>query len=31
MESENFEDKVKWHLLERLVPLIENNYNYCEL
>lgn len=31
MESENFETKVKWHLLERLVPLIENNYNYCEL
>lgn len=31
MESENFEEKVKWHLLERLVPLIENNYNYCEL
>jgi len=31
MESENFEDKVKWHLLERLVPLVENNYNYCEL
>jgi len=31
MESENFETKVKWHLLERLVPLIENNYNYSEL
>ena len=31
MESENFEDTVKWHLLERLVPLVENNYNYCEL
>ena len=31
MESNNFEEKIKWHLLERLVPLIENNYNYCEL
>jgi ATP-dependent Lon protease len=31
MESENFSDTVKWHLLERLVPLVENNYNYCEL
>lgn len=31
MESENFEPKIQWHLLERLVPLIENNYNYCEL
>lgn len=31
MESENFDEKVRWHLLERLVPLVENNYNYCEL
>lgn len=31
MEPTQFEDKVKWHLLERLVPLVENNYNVCEL
>ena len=23
--------RVKWHMLERLVPLVENNYNLCEL
>ena len=26
-----FDDRVKWHLLCRLVPLAENNYNVCEL
>lgn len=31
MEPTQFENKVKWHLLERLVPLVENNYNVCEL
>lgn len=31
MECTQLEDKVKWHLLERLVPLVENNYNVCEL
>ena len=31
MEPTQFEDKVKWHLIERLVPLVENNYNVCEL
>jgi len=31
MEPTNLEYKVKWHLLLRLVPLIENNYNLCEL
>lgn len=31
MEPTRFEYPVKWHLLERLVPLIENNYNMCEL
>lgn len=31
MEPTQFEDKVKWHLLERLVPIVENNYNVCEL
>ncbi len=26
-----FEERVKWHLLTRLIPLVENNYNLCEL
>ncbi|KOF09263.1 ATP-dependent Lon protease [Planococcus glaciei] len=31
MEPTHLEDRVKWHLLLRLVPLVENNYNMCEL
>lgn len=31
MEPTQFETRVKWHLLERIVPLVENNYNLCEL
>src|SRR5713101_402158 len=31
MEPTNFNQRVKWHLLARLVPLVENNYNVCEL
>lgn len=31
MEATQLEDRVKWHLLLRLVPLVENNYNACEL
>jgi ATP-dependent Lon protease len=31
MEPTNFSERVKWHLLARMVPLIENNYNVCEL
>ncbi|MCD8503183.1 MAG: protease Lon-related BREX system protein BrxL [Bacillaceae bacterium] len=31
MEPTQIEEKVKWHLLLRLVPLVENNYNMCEL
>ena len=31
MEPTNFTERVKWHLLVRMVPLIENNYNLCEL
>ncbi len=31
MEPTNFADRVKWHLLARLVPLVENNCNLCEL
>ena len=31
MEPSCFEDRVKWHLLARMIPLVENNYNFCEL
>lgn len=31
MEPTNFEQRVKWHLLARMIPLVENNYNVCEL
>ena len=31
MEPDSLKYPAKWHLLERLVPLIENNYNLCEL
>jgi len=31
MEPTQFEYRVKWHLLTRLVPLVENNVNICEL
>jgi len=31
MEPSQFEYRVKWHLLTRLVPLAENNVNLCEL
>lgn len=31
MEPTQLDDRVKWHLLLRLVPLVENNYNCCEL
>jgi ATP-dependent Lon protease len=31
MEPTNFAERVKWHLLVRMVPLVENNYNVCEL
>ncbi|MCD4845574.1 MAG: protease Lon-related BREX system protein BrxL [Methanosarcinales archaeon] len=31
MEPTQLEYLAKWHLLERLVPLVENNYNMCEL
>jgi ATP-dependent Lon protease len=30
-EPTQFEERVKWHLLCRMIPLIENNYNVCEL
>lgn len=25
------EEKVKWHLFARMIPLVENYYNLCEL
>lgn len=31
MEPANLTVRVKWLLLNRLVPLVENNYNCCEL
>jgi ATP-dependent Lon protease len=31
MEPANFTDRVKWHLLVRMVSLVENNFNSCEL
>ncbi len=31
MEPTHIEESVKWHLLLRMVPLVENNYNLCEL
>jgi len=31
LEPANFEERVKWHLIARLIPLVENNYNICEL
>ncbi len=31
MEPTNFKERVKWHLLARMIPLVENNYTLCEL
>ncbi|MCD8361395.1 MAG: protease Lon-related BREX system protein BrxL [Lachnospiraceae bacterium] len=31
MEPEKFNDRVKWLLLARMIPLVENNFNLCEL
>lgn len=31
MEPTQLDNRIKWHLLLRLVPLVENNYNLCEL
>jgi ATP-dependent Lon protease len=31
MEPSCFKERVKWHLLARMIPLVENNYNFCEL
>lgn len=31
MEPTQFDDRVKWLLITRLIPLVENNFNLCEL
>jgi len=31
MEPDRLEYRQKWHFIERAVPLVENNYNLCEL
>ena len=30
-EPTQFDERTKWHILCRMVPLIENNFNVCEL
>lgn len=31
MEPSQFDNRVKWLLLARIIPLVENNFNLCEL
>ncbi|EFN5960275.1 protease Lon-related BREX system protein BrxL [Escherichia coli] len=31
MEPANIEPRTKWHLIARMIPFVENNYNVCEL
>ncbi|MCY6413996.1 protease Lon-related BREX system protein BrxL [Acinetobacter sp. VNH17] len=31
MEPASLKEDVQWHLLARMVPFVENNYNVCEL
>ena len=31
MEPATLEPEVQWHLLARMIPFVENNYNVCEL
>jgi ATP-dependent Lon protease len=31
MEPVNLEERAKLHLLARMIPFVENNYNVCEL
>ncbi|MGA3116880.1 MAG: protease Lon-related BREX system protein BrxL [Syntrophobacteraceae bacterium] len=31
LEPSHFEQRVKWHLVARMIPFVENNYNVCEL
>lgn len=31
MEPDRFKERVKWLLIARMIPLVENNFNLCEL
>src|SRR5690554_488715 len=31
MEPSTLDESVQWHLLARMIPFVENNYNACEL
>ena len=31
MEPSNLDYRVKWHILARMIPFVENNHNSCEL
>lgn len=31
MEPSTLDKRTKWHLMARLIPFVENNYNLCEL
>ena len=31
MEPANLDQRAKWHLIARMIPFVENNYNVCEL
>ena len=31
MEPTNLDEKTRWHLVARMIPFVENNYNICEL
>lgn len=31
MEPDNLDEKTRWHLVARMIPFVENNYNICEL
>jgi ATP-dependent Lon protease len=31
LEPTHFDERTKWHLITRLIPFVEKNYNLCEL
>ncbi|MCX6250337.1 MAG: protease Lon-related BREX system protein BrxL [Bacteroidetes bacterium] len=31
MESVNLDEKTKWHIVARMIPFVEKNFNICEL
>jgi ATP-dependent Lon protease len=31
LEPSHFNERTKWHLIARMIPFVENNYNVCEL